>query len=134
MTLFFCCVISLTDLQCWNFCLPQSPTTNSNETRNPFFASVERGELYSPNTSKTETKQNRTFLSQFVKNLLIFQVKFKCKICGYLYSRKDTLKDHIRGKHNPRYSTSDLNGLVEVVPPSAAAVANSTSNVNGRRS
>jgi hypothetical protein len=38
-------------------------------------------------------------------------------LCGYLYSRKDTLKDHIRGKHNPRYSTSDLNSLVEVVPP-----------------
>ena len=38
-------------------------------------------------------------------------------MCGYLYSRKDTLKDHIRGKHNPRYSTTDLNSLVEVVPP-----------------
>jgi hypothetical protein len=38
-------------------------------------------------------------------------------LCGYLYSRKDTLKDHIRGKHNPRYSTTDLNSLVEVVPP-----------------
>jgi hypothetical protein len=46
-----------------------------------------------------------------------FQVKFRCKLCGYLYSRKDTLKDHIRGKHNPCYSTTDLNALVEVVPP-----------------
>ena len=44
-------------------------------------------------------------------------MKFRCKLCGYLYSRKDTLKDHIRGKHNPRYSTSDLNSMVEVVPP-----------------
>jgi hypothetical protein len=38
-----------------------------------------------------------------------------------LYSRKDTLKDHIRGKHNPRYSTSDLNSLVEVVPPASSS-------------
>ena len=44
------------------------------------------------------------------------QVKFRCKICGYLYSRKDTLKDHIRGKHSARFSNADLNALVEVVP------------------
>ena len=50
---------------------------------------------------------------------LFFQVKFRCKICGYLYSRKDTLKDHIRGKHNANFSNSDLNALVEVVPSSA---------------
>jgi len=57
------------------------------------------------------------------------QVKFKCKICGFLYSRKDTLKDHIRGKHNPRYSTTDLNSLVEVVPPSNGAIP----TLNGRK-
>ena len=45
-----------------------------------------------------------------------FKVKFRCKLCGYLYSRKDTLKDHIRGKHCANYSNSDLNNLVEVVP------------------
>ena len=59
----------------------------------------------------------------------VFQVKFKCKICGFLYSRKDTLKDHIRGKHNPRYSTTDLNSLVEVVPPSNGAIP----TLNGRK-
>ena len=63
---------------------------------------------------------------------LHFQVKFKCKICGFLYSRKDTLKDHIRGKHNPRYSTTDLNSLVEVVPPSNGA-APSMKMENGRK-
>ena len=59
-----------------------------------------------------------TFNKTFSK---YFQVKFRCKLCGYLYSRKDTLKDHIRGKHNPRYSTSDLNSLVEVVPPASTS-------------
>jgi hypothetical protein len=49
--------------------------------------------------------------------ITLSQVKFRCKICGYLYSRKDTLKDHIRGKHNTRFSTQDLNHLVEVVTP-----------------
>ena len=49
----------------------------------------------------------------------LFQVKFRCKICGYLYSRKDTLKDHIRGKHSARFSNADLNALVEVVPAAA---------------
>jgi len=48
-------------------------------------------------------------------------VKFRCKICGYLYSRKDTLKDHIRGKHNTRFSTQDLNQLVDTVTPEAGA-------------
>ncbi len=33
-----------------------------------------------------------------------------------MYSRKDTLKDHIRGKHHANFSNSDLNNLVEVVP------------------
>ena len=55
------------------------------------------------------------------------QVKFRCKICGYLYSRKDTLKDHIRGKHNTRFSTQDLNQLVETVTPSGDAVPNGES-------
>ena len=50
-------------------------------------------------------------------SLIHTQVKFRCKICGYLYSRKDTLKDHIRGKHNARFSTQDLNQLVDVVTP-----------------
>ena len=65
-----------------------------------------------------------------VKEIFFFQVKFKCKLCGFLYSRKDTLKDHIRGKHNPRYSTTDLNSLVEVVPPSNGTPA---PPVNGRK-
>ncbi len=48
---------------------------------------------------------------------MALQIKFRCKICGYLYSRKDTLKDHIRGKHNARFSTQELNQLVETVTP-----------------
>ena len=56
------------------------------------------------------------------------QVKFRCKICGYLYSRKDTLKDHIRGKHNARFSTQELNQLVDTVTPNAATPLNNNNN------
>ena len=51
----------------------------------------------------------------------------RCKLCGYLYSRKDTLKDHIRGKHNANFSNSDLNNLVEVVP---SVSSQQTSSIN----
>ncbi|XP_059098229.1 protein tramtrack, beta isoform-like isoform X3 [Tigriopus californicus] len=61
------------------------------------------------------------------------QVKFRCKICGYLYSRKDTLKDHIRGKHNTKFSTQDLNQLVETVTPNANAVTNGNGTVRGSK-
>ena len=44
------------------------------------------------------------------------QVKFRCRLCGYLYSRKDTLKDHIRGKH-ATVATTDLNSLVDLHNP-----------------
>ena len=54
-------------------------------------------------------------------------MKFRCKLCGYLYSRKDTLKDHIRGKHNANFSNSDLNNLVEVVP---SVSSQPTSSIN----
>ena len=60
-------------------------------------------------------------------------MKFRCKICGYLYSRKDTLKDHIRGKHNARFSTQELNQLVDTVTPTTnggAAVPNNINNNN----
>merc|ERR1719483_1731034 len=43
-------------------------------------------------------------------------IKFRCALCGYLYSRKDTLKDHIRGKHCV-YSPAELNNLVQVFVP-----------------
>ena len=59
--------------------------------------------------------------------LYVLQVKFRCKLCGYLYSRKDTLKDHIRGKHNANFSNSDLNNLVEVVP---SVSSQPTSSIN----
>ena len=58
-------------------------------------------------------------------------MKFRCKICGYLYSRKDTLKDHIRGKHNARFSTTELNQLVDTVTPtSSSSVTNNNNNNN----
>ena len=57
-------------------------------------------------------------------------MKFRCKICGYLYSRKDTLKDHIRGKHNARFSTQELNQLVDTVTPNAATPLNNNNNNN----
>jgi len=43
-------------------------------------------------------------------------IKFRCALCGYLYSRKDTLKDHIRGKHCV-CSPAELNSLVQVFIP-----------------
>ena len=56
-------------------------------------------------------------------------MKFRCKICGYLYSRKDTLKDHIRGKHNARFSTQELNQLVDTVTPNTAG-GGAPNNIN----
>lgn len=61
-------------------------------------------------------------------------MKFRCKICGYLYSRKDTLKDHIRGKHNARFSTQELNQLVDTVTPNTGgglpSINNNNNNIN----
>ena len=113
LCVFFCLVISLDRFAVeLSYYLPFSSALNfmvSNMSLDTFF-------VYSRNI----------FFIYFLRR----QVKFKCKICGYLYSRKDTLKDHIRGKHNPRYSTSDLNGLVEVVPPNANNVNNNANNNN----
>ena len=69
----------------------------------------------------------------FLRNsVILLQVKFRCKLCGYLYSRKDTLKDHIRGKHNTRFSTQDLNQLVETVTPSQQQLAGKHTDKAGR--
>jgi len=43
-------------------------------------------------------------------------IKFRCALCGYLYSRKDTLKDHIRGKHCVG-SPAELNSFVQMFIP-----------------
>ena len=43
-------------------------------------------------------------------------MKFRCALCGYMYSRKDTLKDHIRGKHNIGLA-GELNRLVQIFVP-----------------
>ena len=48
--------------------------------------------------------------------LSALQVKFRCVLCGYMYSRKDTLKDHIRVKHSICLPT-ELNRLVQVFIP-----------------
>ena len=47
----------------------------------------------------------------------LLQIKFQCGLCGYMYSRKDTLKDHIRGKHIlPKHV--NISQLIGVVPAS----------------
>ena len=49
--------------------------------------------------------------------LHLLQIKFQCGLCGFMYSRKDTLKDHIRGKHIlPKHA--NIAQLIGVVPVS----------------